>query len=457
MKRVSKRMIFLVVLMSILALGIVFFIGRYFLQSGQWAVFPGNPHVYTGTNVSFGSVQDRDGVLLMDNTEGRRYAEDPAVRSSVMHLLGDRYGYISAPALDPYTDELVGYDLVNGMYSVGGKAGHVKMTVSAAVQKAAQEALAGRKGAIGVYNYQTGEILCAVTGPTYDPDNMPDVEGDATGRYSGVYLNRFFQTTYVPGSIFKIITAAAAIETIDDIFDQTFECSGTMQIGADTITCNNTHGTVTFQKALAKSCNCAFAQIALQVGEEQLSFYAKNLGVTESMQVDGITTAPGNFDLTSAADSQIAWAGIGQYTDLVNPCQFMRIMGVIAGGGSGAEPYLVEEVRSGVSRAYRAHTENSPRLLRAETAEKLAVMLNYNVETVYGTEHFPSGYVCAKSGTAEIGPNMTPHATFAGFLQDEKYPLSFIVIVENGGAGSATCAPIAGQVLKACISALDDE
>lgn len=457
MKRVSRRMLFLLILMSVLALGVALFTVQYFLQGGQWAVFPGNPHVYTGSNVSFGTVDDRDGVLLMDNTDGRTYTEDSLLRSAVMHLLGDRYGYISAPALDPYTDELVGHDLVNGMYSIGGDAGRIRLTVSAAAQKAAQEALAGRKGTIGVYNYKTGEIICAVTAPTYDPDHMPDVEGDTTGQYNGVYLNRFFQTTYVPGSIFKVITAAAAIETIEDIFDQTFECPGTMQIGADTITCTNTHGTVTLQQALAKSCNCAFAQVALQVGEEKLSFYAKNLGITESIKVDGITTAAGNFDLSTAADSEIAWAGIGQYTDLVNACQFMQIMGVIAGGGSAAEPYLVEEVRSGVSRSYRARTHETPRLLQAETAERLAIMMNYNVVTMYGSENFPAGYVCAKSGTAEVGPGTTPHATFAGFLQDETYPLAFIVVVENGGSGSATCAPIAGQVLKACIAALAEE
>lgn len=457
MKRVSRRMLFLLVLMAILALGIGVFSARYLLHSGEWAVFPGSPHVYTGVNISFGTVTDRGGTVLLENGDNRVYTDDAALRSSVMHLLGDRYGYISAPALSPYTDELVGHDLVNGMYSVGASAGRARLTIFASAQKAAQEALAGRKGAIGVYNYETGEVLCAVTSPTYDPDNMPDVEGDTTGRYSGVYLNRFFQTAYVPGSIFKVVTSAAAIETIDDIFDQTFVCNGTMQIGADTITCNNTHGTVTFQQALAKSCNCAFAQIALQVGREQLTFYAQNLGVTEPMQVDGIKTAAGNFDLEGAADSQVAWAGIGQHTDLVNACQFMRIMGVIAGGGSGAEPYLVQEVRSGLSGGYRAKTEQSPRLLKEETAEKLAIMMNYNVVTVYGAENFPSGYICAKSGTAEVGPGTTPHATFAGFLQDEEYPLAFIVIVENGGAGSATCAPIAGQVLRACIEALDQE
>ena len=457
MKRISRRMLFLVILIGVLLAGVVLFSVRYTLQGGLWAVFSGSPHVYTGGNVSFGTVTDRRGTVLLENRNGRTYPDDPLLRSAVMHLLGDRYGYISAPALSPYAEELAGHSLVNGLYSVGGISGKAVLTISAEAQTAAQELLAGRKGTIGVYNYKTGEILCAVTSPTYDPDNMPDVEGDTTGRYDGVYLNRFFQSTYVPGSIFKLITAAAALETVEGIEDQSFYCGGTMELGGDIITCNGNHGTITFAQALAKSCNCAFAQIALTVGEEKLSFYAKNLGITEPMTVDGITTAAGHFDIEGAADSEIAWAGIGQHTDLVNACRFLRIMGIVAGGGVGAEPYLVQEVRNSLSDHYEAETESSPRLLRADTAETLAAMMHNNVVSVYGAELFPSGYVCAKSGTAEVGAGTAPHATFAGFLQDEEYPLAFVVIVENGGSGSEACAPIAGEILKVCIEAMEQD
>lgn len=455
MKRISRRMLFLVILIGVLLAGVVLFSVRYAIHGGEWAVFSGSPHVYTGGNVSFGTVTDRHGTVLLQNQDGRTYSDDPALRSAIMHLLGDRYGYISAPALRPYADALAGHSLVNGLYSVGGTSGKAVLTISAEVQTAAQELLAGRKGTIGVYNYQTGEILCAVTSPTYDPEDMPDVEGDTTGRYDGVYLNRFFQSTYVPGSIFKLITAAAALETIEGIEDQSFYCGGTMDLDGDTIVCSGNHGNISFTQALAKSCNCAFAQIALAVGEDKLTFYAKNLGVTEPMTVDGITTAAGHFDIEGAADSEIAWAGIGQHTDLVNACRFLRIMGIIAGGGVGAEPYLVQEVRNTLHDRYEAETDLSPRLLRADTAQKLAAMMYNNVQTVYGADLFPTGYVCAKSGTAEIGPGTTPHATFAGFLQDEDYPLAFIVIVENGGSGSAACAPIAGEILKVCVDTMD--
>lgn len=457
MKRISQRMVLLLILIGALLLGVLGFMGNYFLNAGKWVVFPGSPHVYDGVNLSSGRVTDRTGVLLLDSTDGRTYSEDAALRQATMHLLGDRFGYISAPVLNEYADELVGFSKVNGLYSLTDTANTAVLTISAQVQKTAQAALAGRRGTIGVYNYKTGEILCAVTAPTYDPDDMPDVEGDVTGAYEGVYLNRFFQTTYVPGSIFKVLTSIAAIENIPDLSQRTFTCNGTWDVGGDTIVCNGVHGTETFQQALAHSCNVAFGQLAVELGPALLTEYAEKLGIETALEFDGITTAPGSFDLEGAADSQVAWAGIGQYTDLINPCQYMVLMGAIAGGGHAAVPYLMARVEGGLTDRYTAKTTDTGPLMDAATAGQLADLMRYNVVNVYGAGQFPDLKVCAKSGTAELGEGTTPNATFAGFIQDEDYPLAFIVIVENGGSGSATCAPIAGQVLTACVAAMQAE
>ncbi len=457
MKRISHRMIFLRVLMAILVLGLTFFAVRYVIHAGQWVTFSGSPHVYSGSNLSTGLIVDRSGVLLLDSTNGRVYSEDAALRQATMHLLGDRYGYIFAPVLNEYADEMIGYDAVNGLYTAAENGNTAHLTISASVQKTAQAALAGRKGTIGVYNYKTGEILCAVTAPTYDPDNMPDIDHDTTGAYDGVYLNRFFQNTYVPGSIFKVLTAQAALETIDGVEDQTFHCDGSCDIGADTIVCNGVHGDVSLQLALEVSCNVAFAQLALQVGRDTLQEYAQRFGITESLTFDGLTTAKGNFDLEGAADSQVAWAGIGQYTNLINACQYMTFMGMIAGGGQAAQPYLMEKVDGGLLTGYRAGEKMLDRSMDAKAADKLAEMMHSAVENRYGAWQFPDLYVCAKSGTAEVREGSTPHATFAGFIRDAEYPLAFVVIVEHGGSGSAACAPIAGQVLNACVAALNAE
>ena len=457
MKRISHRMVFLLVLMAMLAVGLILFAVQYGMHAGDWVTFSGSPHVYSGGNLSSGQVTDREGVLLLENGDGRSYSTDAALRRSTMHLLGDRYGYISAPVLNAYAHELVGFSPVNGLYSVTEQGSTAELTVYAEVQKAALAELEGRKGTIGIYNYKTGEILCAVTTPTYDPDAMPDVEGDPTGAYDGVYLNRLFQTTYVPGSIFKIITAAAALETLENAETMTFTCSGSCEIGGDTINCNGVHGTVTLQQALGKSCNVAFGQLAVQLGAETMTEYAEKFGITQPLQFDGITTAAGSFDLEGAADSQIAWAGIGQYTNLINPCQYLTVLGAIANDGGPVQPHLMKAVRSGVLTGYKANTQELPAVLKPETARVLSEMMHRTVTDVYGAWQFPDLYVCAKSGTAELGPEETPHATFAGFIRDEQYPLAFIVIVEHGGSGSAACAPIAGRVLQVCVDAMDRE
>ena len=146
MKRISHRMLFLMILMAVLAVGLGFFTVRYFLHAGDWVTFSGSPHVYAGSNLSTGKVVDRNGVLLLDSTDGRTYSEDADLRRSTMHLLGDRYGYISAPVLNEYADALVGFSPVNGLYAMaeGGNTAH--LTISADVQRTAQAALAGARG-----------------------------------------------------------------------------------------------------------------------------------------------------------------------------------------------------------------------------------------------------------------------------------------------------------------------
>ncbi len=458
MKKVANRTVAALVLAAALTLGVLASAVLYFVRGGDWAVFPGSPHVYSGGNLNSGVVTDRGGTVLLDSTEGRVYADSEPVRRATLHLLGDREGYIAAPLLGEYADQLVGYSPISGTYSLSGKTSTARLTVSAEVQTAALEALAGRAGTVGVYNYETGEILCAVSSPTYDPDNVPDIAGDTTGAYNGVYVNRFFNAAFTPGSIFKLVTTAAALETVPEIEQQRFQCDGAFDVEGDAVTCSGVHGSIDLETALAKSCNVTFGQLALQLGPETLTEYAERLGVTASFEVDGYETMPGSFDLTDAPDVDVAWSGIGQYTDLINPCGYLRLMGVIAGGGRAAEPYLMAEVDSRkLTSSYRASTRRTEQLLEPETCERLAEMMRNNVVSVYGAGNFPDLEVCAKSGTAEVGEGLTPHATFAGFVRDDRYPLAFIVVAENAGSGSAVCASIAGTVLKTCVQVLDAE
>lgn len=455
MNRVIGRSTILWLLIIALTVGMVFFILEFLFRSDDWVLSEGSPHVYTDYSNVCGTITDRDGTLLLDTADGRVYNSDELIRSSIIHWLGDRQGNIYAPTMSYFAEKLTNYNVVNGLYVYGNDGGTVKMTLSAEVQKAALEAMGEYKGTIAVYNYKTGEILCAVTTPTYDPNNVPDIAGDTDGTWEGAYVNRFLKSTYIPGSIFKIVTAAAAIETIDDIFEQTFTCKGETEYGIDKVTCLAKHGIQSFEEAFLNSCNCAFAAIADQMGGETLQHYAEAMGISDTLSFDGVTTVPGSIQVEGEADVMVAWSAIGQHKDQINVCQFMTMVGAIANGGSGVKPYIISSIDGGGWGNYSAETTTMDRIISTETAKILQSMMRNNVENYYGDENFPGLTVCAKSGTAEVGGELEPNAMFAGFVADEEYPLAFVVVVENAGSGRKTCVPILSEVLAACKEVLD--
>ncbi len=457
MNKISHRTYFALLLACVLLLGLAGFAVRYFLQADQWVGRGGNYHIYDNNGELDVNLRltDRSGVLLYSSQDGKTYADDAETRAAALHLTGDRQGNIPSTILDEYGGSLIGYNKITGLYGAVAEEGVGMLTVSARAQRAAMEALGSYAGAVGVYNYRTGEILCAVSTPTFDPDNVPDIEGDPA--YEGVYVNRLFHGTYTPGSVFKLVTAMAAIEQFSDWDTRTWTCEGTYDVGGDTVVCHGNHGTEDLSQALANSCNVAFAQIALELGEDTLNEYAQRAGIESRISFDGFTTSPGSFELDGAEDFDVAWAGIGQHLDLINPLQYMTLMGAIANGGRAATPYLVTEVICDGADTYRAHTKTLDQTVDPDTAEELKWLMRNNVRTMYGaiTLDLP---VCAKSGTAEVSADGTVNnATFAGFIDDEDYPLAFVVVVEGGGSGSQTAAPIANTVLWECVSALDAE
>ena len=457
MNRVTKRTWLMGVFLVILLGGMVMFLWEYATKSHQWVSFSGSPHIYNNSNIGCGTIYDRSGEVLLDITENRSYSENASTRKSTLHWLGDRKGFINAAAVSTYAGEMAGFDPINGVYASSGEGGKANLTLSAKVQNTALEALGNRKGTVAVYNYKTGEILCAVTTPTYDPDNEPNIAGDKSGAYEGVYLNRFLQSAYVPGSIFKIVSLAAALENIPGIEEESFRCFGKREYGTEAVTCEKDHGVQTLKQAFANSCNCAFAQLAEKLSKKDMESCVKRFEVTKALQFDGITTAKGNYDSSETAMVSYAWSCIGQHTDLVNPARFMTFMGAIAGGGSAAEPYIMSNVENGGKTTYSAERNSTGRLMSEEVARTVKAYMRNNVQNVYGDWNFPGLNVCAKSGTSELGGGKTSNAMFAGFVDSDQYPLAFMVVVENGGYGSHTCVPILSKVLGVCKAVLDQE
>lgn len=440
----------LVVLVLALAIGVTFFLGEYLANSSRWVHSAGSPHIYNAENIGCGQIADRDGNLLLDLTGSRTYAAVPALRASTIHWLGDRQGNISAPALAHYAKEIAGYDPLSGLYAYGGVGGQVKLTLSAKLQMAALEAMGDYKGTLAIMNYKTGELLCAVTTPTYDPDDVPDISVDAEGNYKGVYMNRFTQSTYTPGSIYKIVTMIAALECIEDIYEQEFTCTGELEYGIDKVTCEKIHGTQNIRDAFKNSCNCAFAKVSEQIGGKRLAQYAKQLGLLDSLEFDGIRTAQGKIDSADRADVLVAWSAIGQHKDLINPASFLTMVSAIANDGAAQKLHLVDSIKTGLLTTYEAEKTATTQLISAETANAMKELMRNNVENYYGDENFAGFTVCAKSGTAEVGGDRKPNAMFTGFVTDEGYPLAFMIAIEDGGYGRLTCVPVLEKVLNAC-------
>ena len=451
MNRIAGRAWVLWLLVGLLLGGTGFFLYEYAVNSHKWVMHSANPHIYQGgaQTVACGKVTDRDGNLLLDLGNGRIYTQDNYLRAATVHWVGDRSGNIAAPALSHYAKELAGFTPVGGIYGYGGTGANAQLTLSAPVQKAALEALGSYKGTVAVYNYRTGELLCAVSTPSFDPDNVPDFSKDVTGMYEGVYLNRFTQSAYIPGSIFKIVTTAAALETIPDVRRQSFTCTGSYAIGGDYVTCERAHGLMNLKNAMARSCNCYYAQLALQLGAKTLEDRVDAYGVTKPVSFDGITTAPGNYQAVGQQKVEVAWSAIGQHKDQINSCAFLTFVGAIANGGQGVKPYVMASVGD-----YHAQVQHMERSMSEETAAVLQEFMRNNVVSNYGADNFPGLTVCAKSGTGQVY-GKRPNAMFAGFVSDEQYPLAFIAAVEDAGYGKQVCVPILSKVLSACRDVLD--
>lgn len=453
MKKLQKRAIICLAFAAILILGTSFYIGKVAVDGDEWIAYPANKHIYTNGKISTGVIKDRDGDILISNSKDgdTQYNSDKTKREALVHVTGDSLGNISTGANVVFKDKMVGYNFITGVYSASGQGRTIELTVDANISEIAAKALGNRKGTVGVYNYKTGEIVCMVSSPNYDPLSPPTLSSDDT---SGTFINRFTSAAVVPGSIFKLITSTAAIETLPDIDTWTYHCTGSEQYGSysgDKITCLYPHGTVNFEEALAESCNCAFGELANKIGAENMKKYTEMSGLTDSYNINGIPTKPSSFDF-SDNELDLAWTGIGQSKDLVNPCAMMVYMGAIANEGKAANPRIIDRVRfsNGLPASFPFKTKTDE-LISSDTASKLKSMMRNNVESNYGDYNFPGLEVCAKSGTAETVKSVKPHAWFAGFLDDEEHPYAFIVLVENGGYGTEVAGSVANKVLQAIV------
>ena len=214
-------------------------------------------------------------------------------------------------------------------------------------------------------------------------------------------------------------------------------------VGGAVLNCTGSHGSQTIEQALANSCNCAFGEIALELGADTLAEYAEKLGITQELTLDGMTVTRRQL---RQGRGRLHRPGLVRHRPVQRPRGALRA-GALRGRHS--------QRRQRIEPTLLGHgsLDRETELLSADTAARIAEMMNNNVQTAYGGQWtFPGLNVSAKTGTAEVGDG-TSHAWMTGFLNDPDHPYAFVVLVENAGGGLTNAGPIANTVLQAAVAA----
>lgn len=365
------------------------------------------------------------------------------------------------------------------------------MTIDDRLQQVAAEALGHEKGSIVAIEPSTGKILAMVSYPTFDSNTVSEnwAELNSDDENSPL-LNRATQGLYPPGSTFKIITAASALEVSTKYMDFNFKCTGDTKFGDSILHCydGKAHGKVDMTSAFAKSCNGYFATVAEEIGNDQLIKTATDFGFNTDLNFP-LEYKKASFALKSNSDvKELAATAIGQGKTLTSPLFMAMVTSAIANNGSIMQPYIVDHIET-PSGGVRNRTLPT-KLLQAcdsSTAHKIADMMcevvrsgtatnaSFSVsgkaqvvdkDKVVSDSAITSGAidikqgkysgkitVAAKTGTAENASG-DDHAWFVAFAPAEDPQIAVAVILENAGHGSHAI-PDAKKVMKTYIENLE--
>lgn len=353
--------------------------------------------------------------------------------------------------------------------------GHVVTTLNPRAQRAAYEGLAGRKGAVAAVEPSTGRILALVSAPSYDPaalsGNGPGVEREwarLNSHPDRPMLNRAVRQTYPPGSTFKVVTAAAALDAgvIRDLDAPTGSPAPYRLPGTTTLLTNGGEGCedAPLREAFMWSCNTVFAKLGVDVGLTDMAGTAEAFGFNAADVRIPFAVAQSTFD-TSLDRAQLALSSIGQYNTRATPLQMAMVSAAIANGGQLRTPYLVERTtRSGGVTVASAGSRSVRQVVRSSTARRLRELMADVVREGTGKNAaIPGATVGGKTGTAQhgIGNAGTPYAWFVSWAQgarDMEPKVAVAVVVEDSAAkrrditGGGLAAPIARSVMEAVLT-----
>lgn len=464
----GKRLTWLVTVFSVLFAALIANLTYVQVVDAQRVQdLPTNNHtIARSAYVQRGAIITSDGVTLAESVQQddgsylRNYPQGSLARHTVGYV-STQYGSSGVEAT--MNETLTGHadysDWRSALYSLAGvqqSGSTVALTINSQIQQAAEEALSGYTGAIVVLNPKTGAVLAKASSPTYTIDELDTVIAEGTG---GELLDRTTQALYSPGSSFKTVTLAAALDSGTATLDDVYYAGPSIEIGGGEVTNygENDYGEPTLREAFALSSNTAFAQLGVEVGSDLLVSYANAFGYGRNLGQD-FTTLPSLMPVPSEmTEWETAWAAcgqpVGQHESPAGPqvsvMQNAVVAQTIANGGVAMDPYVVDHVLSpeGV-----VTSTTSPRSLgqaiSAQAADQLKEAMLGVVDHGTGTGAQVYGVqVAGKTGTAQVEDGNI-NSFFIGFAPYDNPTLAISVCVEGQGVDvEGFAARLAGKVL----------
>ena len=445
-----------------------------------------NPH---NTRKVFEQMRINRGVILAsDNTElaknrlqgGLYYRQYPLgdLFSQVVGYNDMVYGqtgleHSQNDYLTGTADEVEVTNFINQLTGKQRAGANIKLTVDPKVQKTAMTDLQnnGKPGAVVVLDVHTGAVLAMASNPSYDPNQLEADWAQLNQDPSGPLLNRATQSLYTPGSSFKLITMAAALETGAFTPGSQFnDEKGYIDIDGNRI--NNYRATATaapeifgqhtLSDAFAHSINTTFAQVGDKVGQAKLVEYQQKFGLYQAPPIDlpgdevAVSGRYVNGHLASPNDSldqvHVAWMAIGQENVQVTPLQMAMVAQAIGNGGSEMKPYLVDSVIDSNSTVIRkTQPEQWRQAIQPQTASTITAMMVrvVNEGTGFGARS-DKVQIAGKTGTAEVGGGKI-NAWFVGFAPADNPKVAIAVVVENAASTGHDSSPIARDVVLSAL------
>ncbi|MEV0178392.1 penicillin-binding transpeptidase domain-containing protein [Streptomyces sp. NPDC050625] len=366
------------------------------------------------------------------------------------------------------------FPLWNDVTRARNRPGNVVTTLNRAAQEAAYRGLGARKGAVAAVEPSTGRILALVSTPSYDPAELSGNGDRVTSAWARLnddpeqpMLNRAVRQTYPPGSTFKVVTAAAALDAgvVSDLDAPTdspdpYKLPGTRtRLTNESDDCEDS----SVRAAFEWSCNTVFAKLGVDVGLEAMASTAQAFGFNDTGLRIPFSVAPSTFD-TQVDKAQLALSSIGQYNTRATPLQMAMVAAAVANGGQVRTPYLVERtVRRGGETVATTGSRPIRQAMNPATAVRMRELMTDVVREGTGANAaIPGATVGGKTGTAQhgIGNSGVPYAWFVSWAQrdDQLEPrVAVAVVVEDAAAdrgdisGGGDAAPIAKAVMRAVL------